>query len=204
MNALLSLDQSLLLAINGWNSPLADQIIFIISGVYTWLPVYFILLYLVFHTYGKKGWLILLLVAITIFLSDSGSVALFKNTVQRLRPSHAPALEGLVHFVNGYKGGQFGFVSSHAANMFAIATLMIFFLRKNYKWITPVLLFWAGLIGYSRIYLGVHYPGDVICGALYGALIGYIVGFYGKKLLKIEGKASNNSLSKDDLFVQNG
>ena len=188
MNALLSIDQSLFLAINGWNNPFVDSIMFFISGVFSWLPVYLFLLYLVFHSYGKKGWLILVLVAITILFSDSGSVVLFKNTVHRLRPSHEPALEGLVHFVNGYKGGQYGFVSSHASNMFALATLMILFLRKKYNWITPVLLLWAGLIVYSRVYLGVHYPGDVICGALYGALVGYIVAMSGKKILRIELK----------------
>lgn len=186
MNTLLSLDQSIFLAINGWNSPIFDQIMFLISGKLTWLPVYIFFLYLVFHSYGKKGWLLLLLVAITILLSDMGSVLLFKDTFQRLRPSHQPALEGMVHFVNNYKGGQYGFVSSHAANMFALVTILILFLRKRYTWLMPVLLIWAGLIGYSRIYLGVHYPGDVICGALYGVLIGFVVAFSGRKLLKIE------------------
>jgi undecaprenyl-diphosphatase len=188
MNALLTLDQSLFLAINGWNSPVVDPIMYFISGKISWLPVYIFLLYLVFHTYGKKGWLLLILVAITILFSDLGSVLLFKDTFHRLRPSHEPSLEGLVHFVNGYKGGQYGFISSHAANFFALVTLLIFYLRRAYQWITPVLLIWAVLIVYSRVYLGVHYPGDILCGALYGALVGYGVAKIGGKQLKIELK----------------
>jgi undecaprenyl-diphosphatase len=188
MNALLSLDQSIFLAINGWNDPVVDQIMFLVSNALIWIPLFVFLLYLVFHNYGTKGWLILLLVAITILFSDSGSVILFKNTVQRLRPSHEPALEGMVHFVNGYKGGEYGFVSSHASNFFALTTLLIVFLSSRYKWLAPTLIFWALLIVYSRMYLGVHYPLDVICGAIYGFMIGYAVSKIGKKQLKIEFK----------------
>ena len=188
MNALLNLDRSLFLAINGWHSPFFDSVMYFSSGPFNWLPLYILVLYLVFKNYGNKGWLILLLVAITILFSDMGSVELFKNTVQRLRPSHEPALEGMVHFVNGYKGGQFGFVSSHAANNFALTFFLIFFLGPKYKWLAPVLFVWVFLIIYSRIYLGVHYPLDVICGGIYGALIGYGVAKIGKKQLKIEFK----------------
>lgn len=190
MNALLDLDQSLFLAINGWHSSFMDPVMFFISGKLNWIPVYMVLLYLVFKTYGKKGWYILLLVAITIALADQGSVLLFKNTVQRLRPSHEPSLEGWVHIVNNYKGGDFGFVSSHATNNFALVAFLGFFLRKTYKWLLPVMLVWATLIAYSRVYLGVHYPGDVLCGGLYGALIGYLVARYGNQLLQIKTTTS--------------
>ncbi len=186
MNALLDLDQSIFLAINGWHSTFMDPIMFFISGKLNWIPVYMVLLYLVFKTYGNKGWYILLLVAITIALADQGSVLLFKNTVQRLRPSHEPSLSGWVHVVNNYRGGDFGFVSPHAANFFALVTFLGFFLREKYKWILPVMLVWATVIAYSRIYLGVHYPGDVLCGGLYGALIGYLVARYGNQWLKIK------------------
>jgi undecaprenyl-diphosphatase len=188
MNALLSLDQSLFLLINGWHSPFFDQVMFFISGQYSWVPLYFVFLYMIFQSYGKKGWWILLLVAITIALSDLGTVELFKNTVQRLRPSHEPALAGMVHVVNGYMGGQYGFVSSHAANDFALVFFLIQFLGRKYKWLTPALFVWVFLIIYSRVYLGVHYPLDVFCGGIYGSLIGYGVAKIGKKQLKIEFK----------------
>jgi undecaprenyl-diphosphatase len=186
MNALLNLDQSLFLIINGWHNSFMDPVMFSISSTIVWIPVYLVFLYFVFKTYGKQGWYILLLVAITIALVDQGTVHLFKNTFQRLRPSHEPSLEGLVHIVNNYKGGDYGFVSSHAANNFALVTFLGFFLRKSYKWLFPVMLAWAALIAYSRMYLGVHYPGDVLCGGLYGALVGYLVARYGSRWLKIK------------------
>jgi undecaprenyl-diphosphatase len=98
-------------------------------------------------------------------------VLLFKDTFQRLRPCHEPVLEGLVHIVKGKCGGMYGFVSSHAANCFYATVISGLFVRK--KWFSISMICWAALISYSRIYLGVHYPGDVICGATFGALVGW-------------------------------
>ena len=110
---------------------------------------------------------------LAVTLADQVSVHLFKNTFQRLRPCHEPALNGLVHLFNGECGGKFGFVSSHATNSFNFALLSLLFIRK--RWYTISIILWALVIGYSRIYLGVHYPGDVICGSLLGALVGWSI-----------------------------
>ena len=93
----------------------------------------------------------------------------------RLRPSHEPALEGLIHLSKAGAGGMYGFVSSHAANAFGLATFLGFVLDKRFKWLKYWLFLWAALVSYSRVYNGVHYPGDVIVAACIGALIGWII-----------------------------
>ena len=110
-------------------------------------------------------------VAVLITMSDQASVHLFKETIQRLRPCHQDHIATLVHLVNDHCGGRYGFVSSHASNSFAIAVFTGLFIRRQYYWIG--ILFWASLVGYSRIYLGVHFPGDIIGGALLGSLLAY-------------------------------
>ncbi len=172
-DALLQADRSAFLAVNGAHGPMADQWMSWLSEPVFWVPLYVFFLALVKLRWGWRGlWILLPILGLMILCSDSGSVVLFKNTVQRLRPCHAPDLQGLVHLVKGHCGGKYGFISSHASNHFAIAVLMIGLLRRRPWWSVPLLLLWAGAVGYSRIYLGAHYPGDVLAGGLYGTVIG--------------------------------
>jgi len=142
-----------------------------ISGTLIWAPLYLALLIFLAIKYKKRFFVILLLLVLGVFFADTGSVKLFKNVFERLRPCHEPALEGLVHIVNGRCGGMYGFVSSHASNCFFAATISGLLIRK--RWFSISMICWAAIIGYSRIYLGVHYPGDIICGAAFGALVGW-------------------------------
>lgn len=171
----LAADRSAFLAINGAHSDAADAFFWYVSDLRLWVPVYLLFLVVLQRRWGWRGllWSVPVIAAM-ILLSDTGSVLLFKNTVHRLRPTHTPDLQALVHTVNGYVGGEFGFVSSHASNHFAIAVFMMGVFQRRPEWMPLMLVLWASLIGYSRIYLGVHFPGDVIVGALYGALVGIL------------------------------
>jgi undecaprenyl-diphosphatase len=167
------LDQQFFLFLNSIHSPFWDQVMYTISGKVIWAPLYLTILIYVGIKYKRKFLIILLFIILAVILADQTSVQLFKNLVQRLRPCHEPSLEGLVHLVNGECGGKFGFVSSHATNSFNVALISLLFVRK--RWFTISIITWASVIGYSRIYLGVHYPGDVLCGSLLGALIGWSI-----------------------------
>lgn len=184
-------DRDLFLAINGVHAPWADGLMTALSEMLVWLPLYVLFLFMLRRRFGWKGlcWS-LPVIALMIWCSDSGSVLLFKNTVQRLRPCHQPDLAGLVHVVNGHCGGSFGFVSSHASNHFTIAAFMTGVLAGRPRWAAPMLFLWAALVAYSRIYLGVHYPGDVLVGALYGSLVGAIFVVLHRAVLKRAGALS--------------
>ena len=166
-----SIDRQLLLLINGWNSPFFDSVMWFISGKFTWLPLYAVLLWLVIRKTGRNWWIALIGIALTVALADSISVHCFKNVVMRYRPTHNLELEGVLHIVNGYHGGWYGFVSSHAANTFGVATFICLVLKHKAAWIG--LMAWVALVCYSRIYIGAHYPADIACGGLLGALCGY-------------------------------
>jgi len=117
---------------------------------------------------------VVLFLGLLFLISDQSSVRLFKNVFERLRPCHNPNLEGMVHLVNGC-GGKFGFVSSHATNCFALAIFSGLLFKNHYKYMMILMLFWAALVSYSRVYVGVHYPGDIIGGAVLGSIIGFLV-----------------------------
>ena len=163
-------DQQLFLFINSLNSPFCDQLMHIISGRLIWVPLYVAILIHLAVTYKRKFLIILIFIILAATMADQISV-MIKNLVQRPRPCHEPALTGLVHLFNGECGGEFGFVSSHASNSFNVALLSLLFIRK--RWFSISIIVWALVIGYSRVYLGVHYPGDVIFGSVLGALIGW-------------------------------
>jgi len=165
------LDQQLFLFLNSFNSPFFDQVMHAISGRIIWIPLYLAILIYLGIKYKRKFFVILFFIILAATMADQLSV-LIKNLVQRPRPCYEPALDGMVHMFNNECGGQYSFVSSHATNSFNVALLSLLFFRK--RWFTISIVLWATVIGYSRIYLGVHYPGDVICGSVLGALVGWL------------------------------
>ena len=164
------LDQHLLLFINSSNSPFLDQVMHVLSEKLVWVPLYLAILIYLGITYKRKFLIILLFIILAITVSDQVSV-LLKNLTHRLRPCHTPSIMGIVHLVDGECGGLYSFVSSHASNSFNVALLSLLFIKR--RWYSISIIIWALLIGYSRIYLGVHYPGDVLCGSILGALTGW-------------------------------
>jgi len=162
------IDTQLFLFLNGINGPIGDFVMYWLSHRFIWIPLYAFLLFLLFRHYGIKALIMLVLIVLLITISDQASVHLFKNVFQRLRPCHEPALEGMVYTL-GRCGGRFGFISSHASNSFALATFMALVLWNKVRTMAVIMLVWAAMVSYSRVYLGVHYPGDIIAGALVGA-----------------------------------
>jgi undecaprenyl-diphosphatase len=164
------IDQQLFLFLNSANSPFWDKVMFFLSMKEVWAPMYLAILIYMGIKYKRKFWIILLFIILAVVLSERTSV-LIKNAFDRPRPCHEPSLQGLVHMVNGMCGGMYGFVSSHAANSFNVAFLSLMFIKR--RWYTVCIIIWASAISYSRIYLGVHYPADVLGGAILGAAIGW-------------------------------
>jgi len=173
---LISLDYRLFSLINASHAPWANEVMVALSNKVNWVPFYLLMGALLVRKMGwaRAGWAALT-IALTIILSDIVSVHLFKNVFERLRPSHDPLLAHSIRLLadadgNPIRGGLYGFVSSHAVNHFALAVLFSFFLSKK-TWHTVLFFIWATAIGYSRVYLGMHFPGDVLVGGLLGMVM---------------------------------
>lgn len=168
------MDTELFLFLNGLHADWLDPIMIFISGKLTWLPFYLVLLFLLIKNYKKQSVLVIISIILLIICSDQISSSVFKPLFERPRPCHNEAIKDLVYLPNGHCGGAYGFISSHACNAFALAVFITQMLKQYYSKIAWVMFVWASLVAYSRIYMGVHYPGDVFVGAVVGAIIGWV------------------------------
>ena len=175
LETLKNIDTQWFLWVNSHHSTALDWTMWVLSQHWSWAVVIVAAFCLLTLRYEPRRWWVVVVGIILCFLlADQGSVHLFKNTVCRLRPCHA--LEGVRMFRTSC-GGQYGFVSSHAANAFAVALFLVlrYWKRMKSQWPLLLLILWAIATSYSRAYLGKHYPGDLICGALFGSIIALIV-----------------------------
>ena len=185
LERLVHIDTEVLLAINGWHAPWADTLMWIISAKTTWIPLYLLLVGLLVWRYRKPAmtsvkWLqkvpvcvvMIVMIALAVGAADFIASGILKDLVARPRPTRVPELEGVLHLVNGYRSGQYGFVSSHAANTMACGLLFSLIWRN--KIATVGLMLWVAVNCYSRMYLGVHYPLDILGGLMVGALMAVV------------------------------
>lgn len=165
------IDSKLFLMLNGSDSAYWDAVMWLVTKTVTWIPLLLILVYVILKNTGwRQALLIIFSMAIAVALADQLSSSVIKPLVMRWRPTHDASLAESVDTVFSYTGGRYGFVSSHAANTFALFALLSLIMRS--RLLTFWLFVWAAISSYSRIYLGVHYPGDILCGAVLGLLVG--------------------------------
>ena len=182
MTTIQNIDTEFFLWLNSFHNPVFDGIMIWITAKNSWILLYVLIIGAIFYFFKKKGFAYFSALIIAVALSDQFSSSLLKPFFKRLRPCHVPELQNLIHLV-GNCGGQFGFCSSHAANSFALATLLNLFWGKQWKFLN-VMYVWAFIVSYSRIYVGVHYPIDIIVGALVGIFFANFVYFLTQKYFK--------------------
>lgn len=176
MDELIHLDQQLLLWFNGSDSLFLDSIAMTLTNKWTWIPLYLSLFYLVLKNNENMRQILLIVgcSALCVVLAGTVDDMIVKPLVARPRPTHDPTIGMLVDVVNEYRGGRYGFFSAHAANTFSVA--LFFSLVVRHRILTAFLVSWSLLNCWTRMYLGVHYPGDILCGLIWGAIVG--IGVY--------------------------
>lgn len=189
LEKLKELDQELFLTLNSYHNSFLDFAMYWFSDRYIWFPFYAILLAFIVWKFRWKAIYIIVTIILTIIAADQLTSGFMKPFFQRPRPCHEEHLQSMIHMVTGC-GGKYGFVSSHAANSFGLAMICWLLFRDRYPWMGWIFL-WAVPVSYSRIYLGVHYPSDVILGAIIGMIIAWIMYFLYSRILK---KSINTTL----------
>ena len=174
MEALSHIDSDLFLFLNGLHTGWMDRVMNLVTDRWVWIPLYLLLIYWTVRQYGKRFWWVILAVALVVLCADQLASHVCKPVFQRLRPCFNPDFQGLIHLPKGLAGGQYGFVSSHAANTFGVAVFLTAALSQYRPWPAILLFLWATVSSYSRIYIGYHYPGDILCGAVIGVLVGLV------------------------------
>lgn len=172
METLLRWDTDFFLFLNGLRTDWGDVFWYYVSQIWIWIPLYLFIIWCLAQKFKRRAWVVVPLFFLMIFFTDQ-TCNLLKNTVQRPRPSHTEAIADEIHLVQKpdgayYYGGKYGFPSAHAANSMALAFAVFVFLGRRKKWVLPIMIGWSLLLAYSRIYLGVHYPLDVLTGFLVG------------------------------------
>lgn len=176
-----NIDLNLFFAINKLHNPFFDEIMFFVSSKWFWIPIILILLFFSIRNFKSRFYIIVLALVFCFFLTDRAN-SITKKMTKRYRPSHNTEIQTQVHIVKGYRGGLYSFFSGHAANSLGLALLASMFFKK--KWLAIFLLFWSFLVSYSRIYIGVHYPSDIIVGWICGALISVLTYKISEKIFK--------------------
>jgi len=176
LEKILQYDTDLFLYLNNLGTETWDGFWMFYTTKFYWIPLYAVLVYLMYKKFTRKQFILILLLAAFMVTFTDQVTNLFKHGLERLRPCHNEDLAGLMRLVKSSCGGRYGFFSGHASNSMSVAFFTGFILKKNYRYIFPLLFIWAFFMGYSRIYIGVHYPLDVFCGMCFGAISGY--GFY--------------------------
>ncbi len=182
MDAIIQWDKELLLFLNGLHNSFFDGFMYWVSDRWIWIPMYIALVYPIVVQKKQGTFFIAVCIALCVLFADQFASGLCKPLFARFRPSHDPEIMDMVHIVNGDRSGLYGFISSHAANTFAVAVFTICLFKK---WVQAVpIILWALLNCYSRIYLGVHFPLDILMGSLAGIAVGFIC--YGLYLLGLK------------------
>ena len=173
MDTLIQFDKELLLMVNGSESLFVDYLVLVLTNAKTWIPLYLALFYVVLRSNrsAPQVWLVLAAAGLCVLLAGTVDDTIIKPLVARWRPGHDPEIGMLVDTVDGYRGGKYGFFSAHAANTFSIA--LFFSLLMRHRLLTAALVLWSFINCWTRLYLGVHYPGDIAVGLIWGTIVGY-------------------------------